>query len=112
MPEIPKTYEPPTIEPKWYAFWEDRGCFAANPARVSEKRPAYSIVIPPPNVTGVLTLATYHRSKGREWPRVFLFEHAARCPSRAARQAWQQVQEANLAYVAITRAKQTLAYVN
>jgi DNA helicase II / ATP-dependent DNA helicase PcrA len=63
------------------------------------------------DVTGVLTLATYHRSKGREWNRVFLLEHSARCPSRAARQAWQQRQEANLAYVAITRAKETLTYV-
>lgn len=63
------------------------------------------------NVRGVLTLATYHRSKGREWGRVFLIEHSTRCPSRAARQAWQQLQEKNLAYVAITRAKDTLTYV-
>jgi valyl-tRNA synthetase len=56
MSEIPKTYEPQSIEEKWYAFWQQQGCFTADPARVSEKRPAYSIVIPPPNVTGVLTL--------------------------------------------------------
>lgn len=56
-------------------------------------------------------LATYHRSKGREWDRVYLYEHDTRCPSRAARQPWQQQQEANLAYVAITRAKSTLAYI-
>src|SRR5688572_27360213 len=56
MPEIPKTYEPASIEEKWYAFWQQQGCFTADPARVSEQRPAYSIVIPPPNVTGVLTL--------------------------------------------------------
>ena len=62
-------------------------------------------------VKGAVTLATYHRSKGREWPRVFLFEHDARCPSKAARQPWQRQQEDNLAYVAITRAQQTLAYV-
>ena len=53
MTEIPKTYEPAAIESKWYADWEAKGCFAADPA--SEK-PAYSIVIPPPNVTGHLTL--------------------------------------------------------
>jgi superfamily I DNA/RNA helicase len=58
-----------------------------------------------------VTLATYHRSKGREWERVFLLEHAARCPSRAARQQWQLEQEYNLAYVAITRAKRELVYV-
>ncbi len=56
MIEISKTYEPAAIEAKWYADWEAKGCFTADPARVSEKRPAYSIVIPPPNVTGVLTL--------------------------------------------------------
>src|SRR5437773_7506607 len=54
MTEIPKAYEPQSVESKWYQFWLDRKCFIADPARVSEKRPAYSIVIPPPNVTGVL----------------------------------------------------------
>ncbi len=56
MSDIPKTYEPQSVEAKWYEFWDQNGCFTADPARVSEKRPAYSIVIPPPNVTGVLTL--------------------------------------------------------
>ena len=64
------------------------------------------------NVTGVLTLATYHRSKGREWPRVILVEHATRCPSPYAKQAWQLKQESNLAYVAITRAQRELVFVN
>jgi valyl-tRNA synthetase len=54
--EIPKTYEPQAIEDRWYSFWQQNGCFTADPGRVSDKRPAYSIVIPPPNVTGVLTL--------------------------------------------------------
>src|SRR5881394_3991883 len=56
MSEIPKAYEPQSVESEWYQFWLDRQCFVADPARVSDKRPAYSIVIPPPNVTGVLTL--------------------------------------------------------
>ncbi|HRI14513.1 MAG TPA: valine--tRNA ligase, partial [Verrucomicrobiota bacterium] len=56
MTEIPKVYEPKSVEEKWYQFWLDHGCFTADPARVSSTRPAYSIVIPPPNVTGVLTL--------------------------------------------------------
>jgi valyl-tRNA synthetase len=56
MTEISKAYEPQTVEAKWYDFWEKTGCFTADPARVSPTRPAYSIVIPPPNVTGVLTL--------------------------------------------------------
>lgn len=61
--------------------------------------------------SGAIVLATYHRSKGREWDRVLLLEHRTRCPSRAARQPWQKEQEANLAYVAFTRARQTLAFV-
>jgi len=56
MPEISKAYEPQSVEDKWYEFWLKQGCFTADPARVSPKRPAYSIVIPPPNVTGVLTM--------------------------------------------------------
>jgi DNA helicase II / ATP-dependent DNA helicase PcrA len=60
---------------------------------------------------GMLTLATYHRSKGREWPRVLLIEHAKRCPSRWAKQDWEMRQEENLAYVAYTRAQHTLAFV-
>jgi DNA helicase-2/ATP-dependent DNA helicase PcrA len=56
-------------------------------------------------------LATYHRSKGREWGPVFLWEHSTRCPSRAARQDWQLAQEENLAYVAITRAQRELVWV-
>lgn len=64
------------------------------------------------DVSGVVTLCTYHRSKGREWKRVFLLEHAKRCPSRWAKQDWQKQQEANLAYVAITRAMETLVYLN
>ena len=51
--EIPKAYEPKQVEEKWYAEWLAKGCFTANP---SSPKPAYSIVIPPPNVTGVLTM--------------------------------------------------------
>jgi valyl-tRNA synthetase len=54
MTEIPKAYEPQSVEDKWYDFWLKQGCFTADPARVSDQRPAYSIVIPPPNVTGML----------------------------------------------------------
>jgi len=56
MSEISKAYEPQSVEDKWYDFWLKQGCFTADPARVSPKRPAYSIVIPPPNVTGMLTM--------------------------------------------------------
>jgi valyl-tRNA synthetase len=56
MPELSKTYTPAEAEERWYQRWLDDKCFEADPSRVSEKRPAYSIVIPPPNVTGILTL--------------------------------------------------------
>ncbi|HSJ04753.1 MAG TPA: valine--tRNA ligase [Verrucomicrobium sp.] len=56
MPELSKTYTPNEVEERWYAQWLERGCFTADPNRVSADRPAYSIVIPPPNVTGILTL--------------------------------------------------------
>ncbi|MDB6137888.1 MAG: valS, partial [Verrucomicrobiaceae bacterium] len=56
MPELSKTYTPAEVEERWYQQWLDDKCFVADPARVSDKRPAYSIVIPPPNVTGILTL--------------------------------------------------------
>ena len=49
--EISKAYEPRLVEDKWYADWLAKGCFTANPAST---KPAYSIVIPPPNITGVL----------------------------------------------------------
>ncbi|HLH52320.1 MAG TPA: valine--tRNA ligase [Verrucomicrobiae bacterium] len=51
MPEIPKAYEPKAVEERWYEFWLSNDCFVANPQSV---KPGYSIVIPPPNVTGVL----------------------------------------------------------
>lgn len=60
---------------------------------------------------GMLTLCTYHRSKGREWPRVMLLEHAKRCPSPWAKKDWELLQEDNLAYVAYTRAQHTLAFI-
>jgi valyl-tRNA synthetase len=51
MSEISKAYEPQSVEDKWYDFWLKQNCFVANP---KSSKPAYSIVIPPPNVTGML----------------------------------------------------------
>lgn len=56
----------------------------------------------------VLTLSTVHRSKGREWHRVFLLGRGTFMPSPYARKDWQQTQEANLEYVAVTRAQREL----
>ena len=47
---IPKTYNPLIAEQKWYKHWLEKGYFHSTP----DKREAYTIVIPPPNVTGVL----------------------------------------------------------
>jgi valyl-tRNA synthetase len=53
MTEISKAYEPQSVEDRWYQFWLDEKFFVAD---AKSPKPAYSIVIPPPNVTGVLTL--------------------------------------------------------
>lgn len=68
-----KTYDPSTIESRWYAFWESQGHFAP-----SGDGTPYSIMIPPPNVTGSLhmghafqdtimdALVRYHRMLGHD----------------------------------------------
>jgi len=48
---IAKTYSPADVEAKWYQRWQEKGFFHAKP---NPRKPAYSVVIPPPNVTGVL----------------------------------------------------------
>jgi valyl-tRNA synthetase len=48
--EIPKTYDPKSTENKWYSYWLKHNFFKSVP----DQREPYTIVIPPPNVTGVL----------------------------------------------------------
>jgi len=60
----------------------------------------------------MIVLCSAHRSKGLEWNRVFLLGRDELMPSPFARQPWQVQQEANLVYVAVTRAKQTLVEVS
>ena len=48
--ELPKTYDPKAVEDKWYNYWLDHKFFHSEP----DEREPYTIVIPPPNVTGVL----------------------------------------------------------
>ncbi|CAA9495302.1 MAG: Valyl-tRNA synthetase [uncultured Sphingomonadaceae bacterium] len=50
MAELPKTFDPAAIEARWYPHWEGSGCF--RPARPDAE--PFTIVIPPPNVTGSL----------------------------------------------------------
>ncbi|MCC6756875.1 MAG: valine--tRNA ligase [Arenimonas sp.] len=66
-----KSFDPSQFEGKWYAHWEQSGCFTP-----SGKGPAYTIMLPPPNVTGTLhmghafqhtlqdALIRYHRMNG------------------------------------------------
>ena len=51
--EISTAYEPKSVEEKWYRIWLEEKCFQADP---DSRKPSYSIVIPPPNITGVLTM--------------------------------------------------------
>ncbi|TKD56560.1 valine--tRNA ligase [Flavobacterium sp. ASW18X] len=48
--EIPSKYEPNRVEERWYSYWESQDFFTSTP----DDREPYTIVIPPPNVTGVL----------------------------------------------------------
>ncbi len=49
--EFPTRYEPKSVEKNWYQFWLDNNYFTPD---LTSKKPRYCIVIPPPNVTGVL----------------------------------------------------------
>ncbi len=53
MAELSKTYDPKTVEPKWYQRWTDNHDFEAD---ANSKKKPFSIVMPPPNITGVLTM--------------------------------------------------------
>ena len=50
MNELATKYDPKSVEDKWYGYWMDHGLFHSEP----DSREPYTIVIPPPNVTGIL----------------------------------------------------------
>jgi valyl-tRNA synthetase len=72
---LPKTYDPTHVEKRRYTMWEENGYFAPGP---KEGRDSYSLMIPPPNVTGNLhmghafqdsimdALIRYHRMQGKQ----------------------------------------------
>jgi valyl-tRNA synthetase len=78
--ELAKSFDPKTIESKWYAFWEAKGYYAAGFSKPTESNPEikdnFCILLPPPNVTGTLhmghgfnqtlmdALTRYHRMRG------------------------------------------------
>jgi len=53
LTDIPKAYNPKEVEDKWYKYWEENKLFHSE---VDEEKEPYTIVIPPPNVTGMLHL--------------------------------------------------------
>ena len=71
--DLPKAYEFAEVEQRWYTHWLEQKTFSAS---MEAGKPSFSIVIPPPNVTGVLhighalnntlqdLLIRYHRMKG------------------------------------------------
>lgn len=78
--ELEKSFDPKTIETKWYEFWENQGYYAAGLSQPTLSNPEikdnFCILLPPPNVTGTLhmghgfnqtlmdALTRYHRMKG------------------------------------------------
>ncbi len=53
MKEISKAYNPSEVEDKWYKYWEEHNLFGSE---IDESKTPYTIVIPPPNITGMLTM--------------------------------------------------------
>jgi len=53
LSDIPKAYNPNEVEDKWFKYWEDHKLYHSE---VDETKEPYTVVIPPPNVTGMLTL--------------------------------------------------------
>ena len=74
---IPKVYDPAAVEKKWYAYWVEHGFFHQP---VDKSRKPFSVVIPPPNITGKLhmghaldntlqdILVRWHRMMGGQVP--------------------------------------------
>ena len=52
--ELPKSYNPQDVEKKWYDYWEKNKIFSPN-----EDTDTFTIMIPPPNVTGILHLGHF-----------------------------------------------------
>ncbi len=51
--ELNKVYNPKEVEEKWYSFWEKKGFFHG---RTDSPKESFSLAIPPPNITGILTM--------------------------------------------------------
>jgi valyl-tRNA synthetase len=53
LSDIPKAYDPLAVEDKWYQYWQDNDIFRSD---IDESKTPYVIPIPPPNITGMLTM--------------------------------------------------------
>ena len=74
--ELPKAYDPTLIEDKWSQYWLNRSLFHLDTPPADNTRPVFTILLPPPNVTGRLhmghmlnqtemdILVRWHRMRG------------------------------------------------
>jgi valyl-tRNA synthetase len=101
---LPKVYDPKDVEPKWYAFWMEKGYFHAE---VDPSRERYCITIPPPNITGSLHIGhalcyTIHDVLAR-WKRMQGFDTMIVPGTDHAGIATQNVVEKQLAKQGLSR---------
>ena len=83
--ELEKVYDPKIVEDRLYQLWLDKGYFKAD---AHSSKPAFSVVMPPPNITGQLhmghaldntfqdILTSYNRTDGKEALRIPGIDHA------------------------------------
>ena len=76
--DLPKNFNPQEVESRWYAWWESQGIFPRR--RALRTKPAFAIVMPPPNVTGSLAHRPHaqpHGARRRGSPQAHAgFQHA------------------------------------
>ena len=103
--EIDKRYDASVSREKWYKFWTDNNLFTADP---NSAKPAYSIVIPPPNVTGKLHIGHALNNTLQDilcrWKRMEGYEVLWMPGTDHAGIATQNVVEKQLAKDGVTRA--------
>jgi len=99
MTSMDKHYDPHTIEAKWMAYWMEHGCFHGDAAEGGEP---YCVMIPPPNVTGILhmghalnntiqdILVRWRRMQGRNTVWVYGTDHAGIATQNVVERALQK----------------------
>lgn len=87
-----------------------RALLAASPTLSDLKQKIETLFVADVDSSACVTLATGHRAKGREWPHVFILDRHL-LPSKWATEPWERIQERNLHFVMVTRAKENLTYI-